>query len=50
MKEIWQATTIFSFGMMDLERKAAIHASEVQRLDQGEIDWSTITNSPVKTP
>lgn len=35
---------------MDPKNEDAIYASELQRLDHGEIDWSAITNSPVKTP
>ncbi len=35
---------------MDPKNEDAIYASEIQRLDHGEIDWSAITNTPVKTP
>ncbi len=35
---------------MDPKNEDAIYASEVQRLDQGEIDWSPMTNSPAKNP
>lgn len=35
---------------MDPKNEDAIYASEIQRLDHGEIDWSAITNSPAKAP
>jgi hypothetical protein len=35
---------------MDPKNEDAIYASELQRLDQGEIDWTGITSSPAKTP
>ena len=35
---------------MDPTNEDAIYASELQRLDQGEIDWTGITSSPAKTP
>lgn len=35
---------------LDPKNEDAIYASEVQRLDHGEIDWSFITDGPAKTP
>jgi hypothetical protein len=35
---------------MDPKNEDAVYASEVQRLDHGEVDWSAITDGPVKKP
>lgn len=35
---------------MDPKNEDAIYASEVQRLDHGEVDWAAITDGPEKNP
>ncbi len=35
---------------LDPRNEDAVYASEVHRLDQGEVDWSSITDAPEKKP
>lgn len=35
---------------MDPKNEDAVYASEVQRLDRGDIDWAVITDGPAKKP
>jgi hypothetical protein len=35
---------------MDPKNEDAVYASEVQRLDHGELDWGVLTNAKAENP